>query len=1044
MCGTALQFSAPVQLQSPAQLQRKAPPRQNLAAHYSSPQDTMAVDLTGHGPEADSCTAFGKGTQEDAIMICDSDDDEKDKKMAAVVVPNRDCKIVALDARLARQIKEEEEQQIKERKEQEKKAMYHGETGRAFLLVEKVLQGYHKILEDKDDGLFQVANPLETAKKGNLCSFGKDDMVYLAEKMMKCQADFKAKNKPIQVEIAYHYTQKERLHSIRQDGLLVSKNLARHGATYGNGIYVGNNPYAFRPYGDTGLLMAIIKGTEHRLASSKEREAITTTHSGINTVIGNKVGRDGAREPGFDEIVLQESCQVLPLMRFSKDLIDLSCLLSHNGNSLLWKFHVKMQELLDDFFQNPTPVLPIRVVPTAAALQRLASAFANRRQRGVWQVITDRDLFLRVARKHLKKHYPMVVPMVEMKIHLNPSLPPESLKKLIGNHHWNIVTELYAKAIKKQLQKQNRTVVAAAGFITGEPLALTADGTDQQHASAPASAARRSASTIPQKRLSKTTEGVSAAMAAFSGYQVAKLSKRRRTESPNAGVQFSSTLKIPVEYGGTLESAHGLLTVIFKYLKKHDRPMYQQLKALAPRFSENPMGLVSYIQQLVGFEIWRTILQLHQKGRGSQSHALSQIPTGTTLHLGAPLAGAGSSMAQPGSSQNAASLLAQHALRNPTAPSSTQPRAGNDEKTGMVEAMNFGALRVGAGSSMAQSGRSQNAAALWAQHALRNPTTPSSTQALAGDNRNTGMIGAMKERAQPASRKRSWEEDDQARPAKRRKLSPPTTQTASQQRQGWVGPTQQPQAVQAALASATAIPIASATSLSNDTATYTGSILYQAPQKLREPYDRCSLRSPEGCSLCSKPLCGNIVMLKGCYHKYHKKCIKPLVHDAFRCPTCSEPAGEPQGKAPSGSMKVQHSPIVCADFEACNGSFVIEYVLPRGRQHCYHQSPGLAYKGSTRRAYLPNNEAGRKLLRRLKYAFARGLLFSIGRSQTTGENGRVIWGSVPHKTSVSPGEFGFGGDPGYFERCNEALDHLNVPKAGELSHGGLRSYGSAF
>lgn len=70
---------------------------------------------------------------------------------------------------------------------------------------------------------------------------------------------------------------------------------------------------------------------------------------------------------------------------------------------------------------------------------------------------------------------------------------------------------------------------------------------------------------------------------------------------------------------------------------------------------------------------------------------------------------------------------------------------------------------------------------------------------------------------------------------------------------------------------------------------------------------------------------------------------------------------------------------------------------------------------------MPENPTGRKILRFLKIAFDRGLLFSIGRSATTGIEDVVIWKNVEHKT-----QFSMYPDPTYLQRTLEQLTHLGV------------------
>ena len=94
-------------------------------------------------------------------------------------------------------------------------------------------------------------------------------------------------------------------------------------------------------------------------------------------------------------------------------------------------------------------------------------------------------------------------------------------------------------------------------------------------------------------------------------------------------------------------------------------------------------------------------------------------------------------------------------------------------------------------------------------------------------------------------------------------------------------------------------------------------------------------------------------------------------------------------------------------------------------------SPGVAFSGDHRAAYLPDNTEGLLLLKRLEYAFSRGLSFSVGTSITRNKADVVTWSSIHHRTSPSGGAFSFP-DPNYFHNCNEELDALGVPPADAL------------
>lgn len=201
----------------------------------------------------------------------------------------------------------------------------------------------------------------------------------------------------------------------------------------------------------------------------------------------------------------------------------------------------------------------------------------------------------------------------------------------------------------------------------------------------------------------------------------------------------------------------------------------------------------------------------------------------------------------------------------------------------------------------------------------------------------------------------------------------------------------------------------------------------KVPWKCRSSENFCAICRD---SLCRDPLRWNskpVVRLKVCGHQYHKACIEESLQRFPKCPTCRAVVRKPQGHSPSGAMSVSMSAVLCKGFEqSSNKSIVITYTIPSGIQKPYHENPGQPFPETTRVAYLPNNDDGRKLLKRLKYAFMQGLTFTVGTSLTTGKPNSVIWASIHHKTSPSGGTHGFP-DPTFFARCNSELDSLGVP-----------------
>ena len=175
----------------------------------------------------------------------------------------------------------------------------------------------------------------------------------------------------------------------------------------------------------------------------------------------------------------------------------------------------------------------------------------------------------------------------------------------------------------------------------------------------------------------------------------------------------------------------------------------------------------------------------------------------------------------------------------------------------------------------------------------------------------------------------------------------------------------------------------------------------------------------------------DVATINHCGHTFHECCLRQAISFmGCRCPVCRTPICEPNGKMPSGTMRITVDPnMTCAGFP--KGTIVITYSIPSGIQKEYHMNPGQKYGATERHAFLPLIEEGLELLARLKYAFQHGLTFGIGTSLTTGRSNSVIWTSIHHKTSLSGGAHGWP-DPAYFLNCNEALDALGVPQPEEL------------
>mmetsp|Transcript_7245 Transcript_7245/g.17653 ORF Transcript_7245/g.17653 Transcript_7245/m.17653 type:complete len:514 (-) Transcript_7245:328-1869(-) len=229
------------------------------------------------------------------------------------------------------------------------------------------------------------------------------------------------------------------------------------------------------------------------------------------------------------------------------------------------------------------------------------------------------------------------------------------------------------------------------------------------------------------------------------------------------------------------------------------------------------------------------------------------------------------------------------------------------------------------------------------------------------------------------------------------------------------------------------------------TVTYT----YTAPRTIQltehnifESYTPHSSEEVE-CPICFDDLRNSfdVVKTKKCGHLFHRQCIMTWLTGSAksRCPSCTVPISSPQGPGPSGWMTVyvDRSTIFReGQYVGTSGSngdppvhpIVINYSLPSGVQAPYMDHPGQRYSGALRTAYLPNTQHGRRLLKRLQFAFMSGLSFKVGTSLTTGATNTVVWTSIHHKTSLRGGTHGYP-DPDFLRRCGEELDALHVPKA---------------
>jgi deltex-like protein len=188
------------------------------------------------------------------------------------------------------------------------------------------------------------------------------------------------------------------------------------------------------------------------------------------------------------------------------------------------------------------------------------------------------------------------------------------------------------------------------------------------------------------------------------------------------------------------------------------------------------------------------------------------------------------------------------------------------------------------------------------------------------------------------------------------------------------------------------------------------------------------------CPICMESLNENgpSVCLNKCGHSFHGACVNQALMTLSTCPICRAQLLESFGNCPKGTLSVVLKPHLHCDGHQFYGTYQLTYHIPDGVQGSCHDSPGHGFRGTIRKAFVPNvTSAGRDLVKRLQYAFARGLTFTVGTSLTSGKSNVVVWTSIHHKTATAGQPYGFP-DPGYFFKCNEELDAAGVPQATNL------------
>lgn len=264
-------------------------------------QDNSVIDLTMEEPEKPQGRLKDPARYDDENIDRNQEDEVRDREYAAAL----------------------QQQEYEATVGQEHEDMLSTIHGRSYLLVERILAAI-EVLETE----FRVGLDIQP--------IAKDEMVEIAERFIETHEQFGLAGKPTKIDLGYHNTWSSNLESIKTDGLLSKRDLRERsistmrlsGAVFGDGVYTANYPHTFKNFGDVGLLVARLQGRIKRVGPHHYGGGMSGEY---DTAVGNKRHRHRRRPsfPGempcfpdydrYDEVVLQSSSQVLPLIKFSKD-----------------------------------------------------------------------------------------------------------------------------------------------------------------------------------------------------------------------------------------------------------------------------------------------------------------------------------------------------------------------------------------------------------------------------------------------------------------------------------------------------------------------------------------------------------------------------------------------------------------------------------------------------------------------------------------------------------------------------------------------------
>ncbi|XP_065344525.1 protein deltex [Cloeon dipterum] len=193
---------------------------------------------------------------------------------------------------------------------------------------------------------------------------------------------------------------------------------------------------------------------------------------------------------------------------------------------------------------------------------------------------------------------------------------------------------------------------------------------------------------------------------------------------------------------------------------------------------------------------------------------------------------------------------------------------------------------------------------------------------------------------------------------------------------------------------------------------------------------KCTFSTVDGqCPVCLMDLNDNsdsegVVILCLCQHALHLPCLQALIQNQsahskgkyLQCPLCMMIYGQKVGNQPLGGSMIWKQIHHSLPGHQGVSTIQITYNFQGGTQGLEHPSPGKPFYavGFPRICYIPATDLGWKVLALLRIAFDRRLIFTVGRSTTTGREDVIVWNDIHHKTELRQQVHGYP-DPNYLK-----------------------------